>query len=87
MSVKDLAIVFERHPYQTVYSWVYRNREPSKWYRRDVYERLDWMEKRARRAAKRKETLVPQGLKLRERGHYVRNLVDRAFALERATAG
>lgn len=87
MTARDLAIVFERHPYQTVFSWIHRNREPQAFYRGDVYERLNWLERRAKRAASRKKTLVPQELKLRERGDYVRNLVARSFAAERAAAG
>lgn len=87
MSVKDLAIVFESHPYQTVFSWVHRNREPQKYYRGEVYERLEWLEKLADKYAKKKSTIVPIELKQRERGDYVRNLVARSFVPQRAAAG
>lgn len=77
MTVQALAWFFDR-PYQTVYTWAYRNREPAPYYVNDVLLRLDELEKLFKSSEHRGKPLFPRGLTAKEREEHVQRLLTAA---------
>lgn len=82
MTVRQAAWFLDR-PYYTVYTWVYRNREPYPFYRDDVMIRLNVLE-RVVRKLKQGEPLAPPGMSASEREIYVRKVYADARVSRRA---
>lgn len=73
----DLSRWFGRG-YQTVYCWVYHDREPQRPWRDDVYRRLEMLEKSVKRA---KGPLLPYEVPQRERKGALRYLMRNQHGL------
>lgn len=73
----DLAVWLGRG-YQTVYCWVYYGREPQAGWRKDVYRRLEALEKAVKRA---KGPLVPYGVKQAGRGQALARIMREQHGL------
>lgn len=87
MTVRQLAWFFDR-PYQTVYTWVYRNREPFDFYAAEVDRRLVVLERlvQSADALKNGKSLCPRDLRAAEREPYIRELWNRVSVSKRAAA-
>jgi hypothetical protein len=84
MSVRQLAWFFDR-PYQTVYTWVYRNREPFPFYKDEVLNRLALLEHMIGKL-RSCQPFVPKTVESAERESYVRSTYANARVLPRAAA-
>ncbi len=73
----DLSVWLGRG-YQTVYCWVYYDREPQAGWRKDVYRRLEALEKSVARA---KGPLVPYGVKQAARGQAIAKIMKAQHGL------
>lgn len=71
MTVRQLAWFFDR-PYQTVYTWVFRNREPFSFYKDEVFTRLDLLERLVGKCKRARRPFVPTAITVAEREAYVR---------------